>query len=150
MLSSYERAIQYEVNAFYGMSKFNYLLKIFALEYGRVWRKSDFSNINLYYKNIAKNGPNNDFLEPKMVSDLVFGGFSCISMVCIIQNPKIPRGYPILGNIRQKLGRFCLIFPKIRKIPHIFGFWMVQTMAIHEKPPKTRSKTIFGSRKSPF
>ena len=30
-----------------------------------------FSNINLYYKNIAKNGPNNNFLEPKMVLDFI-------------------------------------------------------------------------------
>ena len=27
------------------------------------------------FKNIAKNGPNNDFLEPKMVLDFVFDGF---------------------------------------------------------------------------
>ena len=45
---------------------------IFALEDGQVWWKSDFSKMNLWYKNIAKNGSNNDFLEPKMVSDLVF------------------------------------------------------------------------------
>ena len=44
----------------------------------------------IYCKNIAKNGPNNNFLDPKMVLDLVFDGFSCISMVYIIQNPKIP------------------------------------------------------------
>ena len=59
MLSSYERAFQYKVK----------------FEYGQVWRKLDFSNINLYYKNIAKNGLNNEFLEPKMVLDLIFDGF---------------------------------------------------------------------------
>ena len=37
-----------------------------------------------------------------MVLDLVLDGFSCISMVCIIQNLKIPGGYPILGNILSK------------------------------------------------
>ena len=36
-----------------------------------------------------------------MVLDLVFDGFLCISMVCIIQNPKIPGSYPISGNIKQ-------------------------------------------------
>ena len=50
--------------------------------------KSDFSNINLWYKDIAKNGPNNDFLEPKMVSDLVFDGFSC-NMVEHIKPQKV-------------------------------------------------------------
>ena len=42
-----------------------------------------------------------------MVLDLVFDSFSCIFMVCIIQNPKIPGGYPILGNIKQKQANFC-------------------------------------------
>ena len=59
-------------------------------EYDRVWRKSDFSNINLHYKNIAKNGPNKEFLEPKMVLDFIFDGLSCISIVCIMQNHKKP------------------------------------------------------------
>ena len=42
-----------------------------------------------------------------MVLDLVFDGFSCISMVCFIQNPKIPGSYPISGNIKQKWANFC-------------------------------------------
>ena len=108
MLSLYERAFQYEVSAFYGMLKFNSLLKIFAFECGWIWRKSDFSNINLYYKNIAKNGPNNNFLKPKMVLDFIFGGFSCISMVCIIKNPKmwyISRFWEILSKPSQR-GRY--------------------------------------------
>ena len=104
---SCERTFQYEVNAFYGMSKFNSLLKIFAFESGRVRRKSDFSNINLYYKNIAINGPNNNFLEPKMVLDLIFDGFSCIAMVCIMQNHKKLGTWTILGNIEQKRANFC-------------------------------------------
>ena len=65
------------------------------------------SNINLCYKNIAKNGPNNKFIDQKMVLDLVLDGFSCISMVCIIQNLKIRGGYPILGNIKQKRVNLC-------------------------------------------
>ena len=43
-----------------------------------------------------------------MVLDLVFDGFSCISIVCIIQNPKIPGSYSILGNIKQKQANFFL------------------------------------------
>ena len=42
-----------------------------------------------------------------MVLDLVLDGFSCISMFCIIQNLKIPGGYPILGNIKQKWVNFA-------------------------------------------
>ena len=34
-----------------------------------------------------KNAPNNDFLEPKMVLDLVFDSFLCIHMVYIIEHP---------------------------------------------------------------
>ena len=66
--------------------------------------------MNLNYKNIAKNGPNSSFLEPKMVLDFIFDGFSCISMVCIIRNLKIPGGYPTLGNIKRiyrEKGDFC-------------------------------------------
>ena len=37
-----------------------------------------------------------------MVLDLVLDVFSCISMVCILQNLEIPDGYSILGNIKQK------------------------------------------------
>ena len=51
----------------------------------------------LQYKvmeNVSQNGLNNDFLEPIMVLDMVIDGFSCISMVCIIQNLKIPVVYP--------------------------------------------------------
>ena len=55
---------------------------------------------------MAKNGPNNEFLESKMVLDLVFDGFSCISMVCIMQNSKIPGSYPI----SRFLGHFVLDF----------------------------------------
>ena len=36
----------------------------------------------------------------------VFDGFSCISMVCIIQNPKILDAYPILGKIKQNEANF--------------------------------------------
>ena len=35
-----------------------------------------------------------------------FYGFSCISMVCIIQTPKIPGTYPISGNIKQNEANF--------------------------------------------
>ena len=76
MLNSYERASQYKVSAFCGMSKFNSYLKIFAFEYGKVWQKLYFSNINLYYKNIAKNGPNNNFLKSKMVLDFILVVFN--------------------------------------------------------------------------
>ena len=44
--------------------------------------------MNLWCKNIAINGSNNEFLEPKMVLEFIFYGFSCNSMVCIIQNHK--------------------------------------------------------------
>ena len=42
-----------------------------------------------------------------MVLDLVFDGFSCISMVYIIQNPKIPDILGIFGNITWKRAIFC-------------------------------------------
>ena len=42
-----------------------------------------------------------------MVLDLVFDGFSCISMVYIIQNLKIPNMYSIFENIGQKRAKFC-------------------------------------------
>ena len=61
-----------------------------------------FSNIKMIF-----HGPNNEFLDPKMVLDLVFDGFSCISMVCIIRNLKIPGSYPISGHIKQKRISFC-------------------------------------------
>ena len=41
-----------------------------------------------------------------MVLEQIFYGFSCISMVSIIQNPKIPVTYPILGNIKQNEANF--------------------------------------------
>ena len=41
-----------------------------------------------------------------MVLDLVFDGFSCISMVCTMQNPKICGIFRILGNIKQKWPNF--------------------------------------------
>ena len=50
----------------------------------------------------------------------------------------------------QKLAYFSSILLKIRKISYILWFCMVQTMEIHEKNIKNRSKTIFGSRKSQF
>ena len=53
------------------------------------------------------NGPNNEFLDPKMVLDLVFDGFSCISIVYIMQNPKLPDIFRIFENIRQKRANFC-------------------------------------------
>ena len=53
-----------------------------------------------YTKRYIINGPNIDFLEPKMVLGLVFDGFSCIPMVYIIQNLKIPDMYRIFLNIR--------------------------------------------------
>ena len=42
-----------------------------------------------------------------MVLDLVFDGFSCISMVCTVQNPKILGIFKIMGNIKQKQADFC-------------------------------------------
>ena len=46
-----------------------------------------------------------------MVLDLFFYGFSCISMVCIMQNPKIPDIFWISGNIKQKRANFCRKWP---------------------------------------
>ena len=56
---------------------------------------------------IAWIGLNNDFLDPKMVLDLIFDGFSCIYMVYIIQNAKIPDILGIFGNITWKRANFC-------------------------------------------
>ena len=42
------------------------------------------------------------FWSQKMVLHLVFDGFSCISIVYIVQNLKIPDMYRIFENIRQK------------------------------------------------
>ena len=64
-------------------------------------RKFDFSSSNLWYENIENNGPNNNFLEPKIV-DLIFDGFLCISMVCPMQNHKISEIFWILRNIEGK------------------------------------------------
>ena len=108
--------------------------------------------------------PNNNFLKPKMVLDFVFDGFLCISMVCLnfnsighsyqnqfqqTRNPSF-RILKLWDPFLAKNGPFCSIFTKIRKMYHIFGFYMIQTKEIHEKPSKTKSKTIFGSRKSLF
>ena len=66
---------------------------------------------------MAKNGSNNDFLEPKMVLDLVFDGFSCISIVCIMQNPETPGILWISGNIKQKQANFCQKWvPKLKMV----------------------------------
>ena len=92
--------------AFYGMSKFNSQLKIFVFEYGRVWRKWDFSNINLYYKNIVKNGQITIFWRQKWFQTSFLMVFH-VSMVCIMQNHKKPGTQPILGNIKQKQTNFC-------------------------------------------
>ena len=42
------------------------------------------SQFKFMEKMYPKNGLNNDFLKPKMVLDVVFDGFSCILVVCII------------------------------------------------------------------
>ena len=49
---------------------------------------------------------NNDFLDPKMVLGLGFDGFSCITMVYIIQNPKIHDILGIFGDITRKRANF--------------------------------------------
>ena len=61
-----------------------------------------------------------------MFLDLVFYGFSCISMVYIIQNPKILDILRIFENIWQKWVNFCQKWvPKLEiKISqkHIFDY----------------------------
>ena len=42
-----------------------------------------------------------------MVLDLVFDGFSCISMVCNMQNHKVCEIFRILRNIEEKQANFC-------------------------------------------
>ena len=93
--------------------------------------------------------------------------FFCHHVVCIWSKFQLHRTFLLEGvstNVKcqfsrfkvpgpffwQKLAYFPSIFLKIRKISHILWFCMIQTMKIHEKPSKTRSKTIFGSKKSRF
>ena len=61
-----------------------------------------------------------------MVLDLVFDGFSCISMVYIIQNLKMPDIFRIFENIGQKSANFCQKWVPKLKIPisqkHIFDY----------------------------
>ena len=80
--------------------------KIFAFEYGRVWRKLDFSNINLYYKNIAKIGPNNHFLEPKMVLDLILMVFRVSLWFVSYKTQK----YPVVIRFHEILSKNRPIF----------------------------------------
>ena len=67
------------------------------------------------------------FFDPKMVLDLVFDGFSCISMVYIIQNPKIPDILGISGNITRKWANFCQKWvPKLKiaiSQKHVFAIY---------------------------
>ena len=87
-------------------------------------------------------------MEPKMVLDLVFDNFSCISMVCIIQNPKIPGGYPISGNIRQKLANFCKRVPRTKTaISDISRFWIEVKNKMTLKPENWPSYSTKWSKK---
>ena len=74
-MSSYERAFNTKSALFTECQN--------SIPSSRYWRLNTveyggnrtFPNRNLYYKNIAKNDPNNEFLEPKMVLDFIFDGF---------------------------------------------------------------------------
>ena len=61
-----------------------------------------------------------------MVLDLVFDGFSCISMGYIIQNLKIPEILRIFENIGQKQANFCQKWvPKLKiaiSQKHVFEY----------------------------
>ena len=87
--------------------KIQFLAQDFAFKYSWIRRKLRFSLHISYIKMNIINGPNNDFLEHKMVLDLFFDGFSCFSMVYIMQNPKIFDILRIFENIGQKRANFC-------------------------------------------
>ena len=114
-LTLYERPFQYEGAAFYRMWNFNSYLKIFAFEYGRIWRKLRFSLYISYTKWYIINGPNNDLLELKMPSDFVFDGFSCTSTYQTIKITKTGAPNGFLEILKGNRSFFAKNGPKILK-----------------------------------